>query len=383
MKNFFTIIIASIFILFSVCDIHAQGDENRLARPEWQLRADLEFQIACYKAKDMLCREIIRSIDAESESGSQPLRLKEIAALLELSSDQVPSSLPIHKASLAYIENRKAAVIAWLKTYKTKGRELSKMALDRERAFAFEQSERLKVMYEKTVEEPSESSSDSVVENLKAASEPTSEPKVDAKFREVTCKSIQFLIEELESYFATEIKGDTTAAKQTAVAVRDKAMLATIDKQPSWFLTFPIQDIRLVGEGLELTLDEPLELAVVREKTENRFIIVHEFWRTSTKSPTIIRKWKSIKRGDLLRVRLDVQVQSQSRESNRSEYAGNADRSVSLFSLYKLRSPGESGLSQFANPLTGKKVEVGEPLGFFEIKKSLDMQIVKSTPKAD
>ena len=331
----------------------------------------------------MLCREIIRSIDAESESGSQPLRLKEIAALLELSSDQVPSSLPIHKASLAYIENRKAAVIAWLKTYKTKGRELSKMALDRERAFAFEQFERLKVMYEKTVEEPSESSSDSVVENLKAASEPTSEPKVDAKFREVTCKSIQFLIEELESYFATEIKGDTTAAKQLAVAARAKAMLATIDKQPSWFLTFPIQDIRLVGEGLELTLDEPLELAVVREKTENRFIIVHEFWRTSTKSPTIIRKRKSIKRGNLLRVRLDVEVHSQSREINRSEYAGNADRSVSLFSLYKLRSPGESGLSQFANPLTGKKVEVGEPLGFFEIKKSLDMQIVKSTPKAD
>ncbi len=375
--------IASAFFLFSVCVIRAQDDENRLARPEWQLRADLEFQLACQKAKDELCREIIRSIDTEAEPGSQPLRLKEIAALLELSSDQVPSSLPLHNASLAYIENRKAAVIAWLKTYKAKGRELSKLALDRERAFAAEQSERLKEMAEKTVEEPDESTSASVVENSKAASEPTSEPKVDTKFREVTCKSIQFLIEERESYYSIEIKGDTTAAKQLAVAAREKAMHAAIDKQPSWFLTFPIQDIQLVGEGLALTLDEPLELAVVREKTENRFIIVHEFWRTYTKSPTIIRRWKSIKRGDLLRVKLDVQVQSQSRESNRREYAGEADRNDSLFSLYKLRSPGESGLSPFANPHTGKKAEVGKPLGFFEIKKSLDMQIIKATPKSD
>jgi len=73
-----------LFTHFFCCCICAHEDENRLARPEWQLRADLEFQLACQKAKDMLCRDIVRSLDAEAEPGSQPLRLKEIAALLEL-----------------------------------------------------------------------------------------------------------------------------------------------------------------------------------------------------------------------------------------------------------------------------------------------------------
>jgi len=85
LKYLHTITIASAFFLFSLCDIRAaQEDENRLARPEWQLRADLEFQLACQRAKDMLCREMVRSLDAEAEPGSQPLRIKEIAALLEL-----------------------------------------------------------------------------------------------------------------------------------------------------------------------------------------------------------------------------------------------------------------------------------------------------------
>jgi len=61
-----------LFTHFFCCCICAQEDENRLARPEWQLRADLEFQLACQKAKDMLCRDIVRSLDAEAEPGSRP-----------------------------------------------------------------------------------------------------------------------------------------------------------------------------------------------------------------------------------------------------------------------------------------------------------------------
>jgi len=220
--------VAVVFILFYCCDGRSQEDENRLARPEWQLRADLEFQLACQKAKDVLCRDIVRAIDEDTESGSQPTGLKEIAKLLELSNDQVPVSLPLHAASLTYVENRKAAVTALLKTYKAKGRQLSKMTLDREKAFAAEQSERLKGLAENAVEHPSDTSSDSVVENseevTQEVTEATSEPKADSKLREVTCKSIQFLIEERLSYYETEIKGDTTAAKQLAVLARDKAM---------------------------------------------------------------------------------------------------------------------------------------------------------------
>ena len=200
MKYLSTITIASAFFLFSLCDIHAvQDDENRLARPEWQLRADLEFQLACQKAKDILCREIVRSIDADSESESQPLRLKEIAALLELSTDQVPSSLPIHKASLAYIENRKAAVIAWLKTYKAKGRELSKIALDREREFASSQSERLKGMAEKAVEEPKK---------------PSTQPRVDSSDLKSKIIEIDSLFRASEKEFAS---AKTTADKHDAL----------------------------------------------------------------------------------------------------------------------------------------------------------------------
>ena len=213
--------------LFFLCDIRAaQEDENRLARPEWQLRADLEFQLACQKAKDM-------------------------------------------------------------------GRELSKLALDLEKAFAAQQSERLKGLAEKTVEEPSETSSDLVVENSESVSKRMPEPKAESKLREVTCKSIQFLIEERSRYHALEIKGDTTAAKQLAVVARDKAMLAMIDKQPSWILSFPILDIRLGEKDLVLTLDEPLELADVRDRTENRFVILHEFGQASVTSPNYDERKRS------------------------------------------------------------------------------------------
>ena len=183
---------AIVFFFVFCCGVKAQEDENRLARPEWQLRADLEFQLACQRAKDILCRDIVRSIDADSESGSQSSRLKEISALLELSSDQVPSSLPQHKASLAYVESRKAAVIAWLKTYKTKGRELSKMALDREKAFAADQSELLD-MSEKTVEEPKK---------------PTTPPTVDRS-------DLRSKIIEIDRLFRASEK-EFTSAKTTA-----------------------------------------------------------------------------------------------------------------------------------------------------------------------
>ena len=202
MKNKFGVlspIIAIVFNLFFYCCSYSQEDENRLSRPEWQLRADLEFQLACQKAKDILCREIVRSIDADSESESQPLRLKEIAALLELSTDQVPSSLPIHKASLTYIENRKAAVIAWLKTYRAKGRELSKIALDRERAFASSQSERLKGMAEKAVEEPKK---------------PSTQPRVDSSVLKSKIIEIDSLFRASEKEFAS---AKTTADKDDAL----------------------------------------------------------------------------------------------------------------------------------------------------------------------
>ena len=147
----------------------------------------------------MLCREIIRSIDSDSESASRPLRLKEIAELLELSGDQVPLVLPIHHASLAYIENRKAAVIAWLKMYKAKGRELSKLALDRERVFANEQSVRLTGMAEKAVKE---------------IKKPSTQPSVDRSDLKSKIIEIDRLFRASEKEFAS---AKTTADKHDAL----------------------------------------------------------------------------------------------------------------------------------------------------------------------
>lgn len=101
-----------------------------------------------------MCREIVRSHADDPAADKKQLLLEELAKLLELSGDRVPSYLPVHDASSKYVEDRKAAVVVWLKMYRMNCKELPKTALDRERTFAVEQTKRLTQANDKIAEKP-------------------------------------------------------------------------------------------------------------------------------------------------------------------------------------------------------------------------------------
>ena len=113
----------------------AQDTKQGLARPEWQLRADLEFRLACQSSLQKLCMEVIQTHQKDPTDPANLKLLTVAGKLLETTDGKLPAILPEHPASIEYVNARKAAVIEWNKAYKAKGRDLPAVALDSERKF--------------------------------------------------------------------------------------------------------------------------------------------------------------------------------------------------------------------------------------------------------
>ncbi len=222
-------------LLFFALVALAQDEPSMLNRPGWQANADLDFQLACQKAKDKLCREFVRSIADNPATETKQLLLDELAKLLELAGDGLPSYLPVHDASSKYVEDRKAAVIAWLKMYRKNGKELPKTALDRERAFAAEQTKRLTNAHDEVEEKP----------NAPATKLIGGQPDLKSKIVEID----KLLKDSRREVAATK----TTADRQDALIkhaeiVHDWAETQT-ELQPDWDFEVVVNDVAKVGDG--------------------------------------------------------------------------------------------------------------------------------------
>jgi hypothetical protein len=273
----------------------AQDSKQGLARPEWQMRADLEFRLACQASLQKLCLELI---ETHSKNPSDPANAKllEVAKeLLETTDGKLPPTLPEHPASAEYIQSRKTAVIEWNKAYKAKGRELPAVALDNERRF--------QESYRDKTEPPVNSTPDESEDNRTAGKEAKSAEK---KLEELTIKSLVSLIMEVDKYRSTKPAGDTTLEREQSKRVAKDLMTKYVDNQLDYYFTYPIKDVSGGGASLRFDIDEPVELIKTQKELNANVQLTHRRGAIDVRNIEILKLSSSIKPGDFLRVRYKV-----------------------------------------------------------------------------
>ena len=293
-----------------------------LARPEWQLRADLEFDVACQDAVSKLCREVLKSIQSDPSNTQNKELLGNTVALLEIQHNELPKILPDHTASVTYLEDRKRAASDWYKTYKSRGRDLPKATVERE--MQFQESQKLGLSKLNTANPDASKSLGDGITGRTSSSEPgmvanedisvlpavtvddeSTDLTADVVGRDSsTIKSIIATVKAIDEYRTRQIPGSTTAEKQVAVANESKALKAFIEKQPDWFLTYAIRDVSLGEKSIKLEVDDPIELQLLNQEFSNSFVMKSLRNSFELNDPTLFRKWRSIRPGQLLRIRV-------------------------------------------------------------------------------
>ena len=298
----------------------AQDTKQGLARPEWQLRADLEFRFACQSSLQKLCLEVIQTHQKDPSDPANSKRLSIAGSLLETTDGKLPTTLPEHPASIEYVKARKAAVIEWNKAYKAKGRDLPSIAIDAERKFQETYRELIQPSPSTTPgnatngnsntptlpEEPvfGNSNSDQGTEGNETGTDKKSENRLS----DATVKNAANLIKEIEKYYSTNPSGETTIEKQASSLLLKRAAFSLVEKQPDYFLTYPIEDVTSSDKQLEFRVGVPLEFEQLQKEIGTELQLVSRNKSILVQTPTILKKWKSIKPGDLLRVRMKIGV---------------------------------------------------------------------------
>ena len=256
----------------------AQDDSKQeLARPEWQMRADAEFRLACQSSLQILCLELLRSNPKDADEVANAKLIATAAELLETTAGKLPTTLPVHPSSIEYLKARKAAVIEWNKVYKSKGRDLPTVALNAEKKF---QEAHLAFIAQTTsasvVTKPGKSGTDIAAQPLESSIEGTlperssddlnhiPDKKLERRISETTVKLAVTLINETNKYLSFTPVGNTTVEKQAVSIAAKKAATSLIEKQPDFILTYPIIDVVGSEKTLTFKVDEPLEFELIR-----------------------------------------------------------------------------------------------------------------------
>lgn len=336
------------YFCFATCVISdeswGQVVDPLLMRPEWQLRADLEFDLACRNGALDLCREVLKTIQSDPSSTQAQELLGITIELLEIQQDEPPKVLPKQPASVTYLEHRKAAVSELFKTYKSKGRELPKATIDREKHFYETQKLALAPLIASEVGLADGSTSEQAgasrprtmdIGDISRKPIDVTDPELIEMATEVTgrdsstIKSVVATINALNEYRTRKFLGTTTAEKQVAEANESKALQAFIEKQPDWTFTYPIRDVSLGSKSIKLEVEDPIELKLLNQEFLN--ILVMKSLRDSLEltDPALLRKWRSIKPGQLLRIR--VKAGAEIKRTSKPEVRVGKEQLISVF----------------------------------------------------
>ena len=308
------VLLAFVITAFGSIDALARDDTiPGLERPEWQAHADLKFRNACQSALQKLCLELVQIYQRDPSLPANSDLLVDVANLLESTDGKLPKRLPDHPASIDYVKARKAAVIEWNKVYKSKGRDLPTATLEAEKNFqeAFRDPAAVlpTQMNNAAVNQPTNADSKTELDDGTIDAEPNfDDKKTDNKASEATVKNLVSLIREANKYQATNASGETTAERQASALLLKRAAYTLVEKQPDCFFTFPIKDVAARDKGLEFTVDAPIEFEQIQKSLGPEFSLSSETQKIHTKQSSILKKWKSIKPGDWLRVRFEVGV---------------------------------------------------------------------------
>ena len=296
----------------------AQETKQGLARPEWQLRADLEFRLACQSSLQKLCMEVIQTHQKDPTDLANLKFLTIAGKLLETTDGKLPTTLPEHPSSIEYVKARKAAVIEWNKAYKAKGRDLPAVALDSERKFQEAQRDFVVQSSPSKLSEsknsgangqPIPSETDSENTDLKQGADEESnstDKKLENKLSDSTVKNAANLIKEIARIQSTSPSGETTFEKQASSQVLKRAVLGLVEKQPEYFFTYPIKDVVNSGVGLTFLVEPPMEFEQLQKALGAELLLISNTDSVTVATPAILKKAKSIKPGDLLRVRFKI-----------------------------------------------------------------------------
>lgn len=323
-------------ILYLVCtfaatSVVAQESMQGLARPEWQLRADLEFRLTCQASLQKLCHDLIQTYQSAPEDPANTNLLVSVNALLETKDGKLPSKIPDHPATAEYAKERRAAFVEWSKVYKAKGRELPKLVLDAERKFQEQYQEADKdpansPPQSTTASSGTGSSSSSLgISNSKTSKRNAgnSTGNAEKKLTEATISSMVGLIQEVDKYRSYTPVGDTTLEKNTAREKARESFYNFVEAQPDSYLTYTIVDVEGAGESLTFTVEEPLEFDAIRKQIGSQLRLSNHRKVITVKTSQTQKLILPIKPGDLLWVRLIFQFDGFGRPdySNGNEFS--------------------------------------------------------------
>ena len=296
----------------------AQDTKQGLARPEWQLRADLEFRSACQSSLQKLCLEVIQTHQKDPSDPANSKLLSAVGELLETTDGKLPTGLPEHPASIEYVKARKAAVIEWNKAYKAKGRDLPSIAMDAERKF----QETHKDVNDPLPNAMKENGKSGNVNNQSAptASESKSSRtkrvagnelrNAEKKLEETTIKSATSLIKEIDKYRSKKPVGDTTFERDLAKRTAREAVIRFAESQLDYYFNYPISDVSGDGKALVFSVDEPTEFEQLRQELGVDLQLINLSKSIRVENAEILKISSPIKPGDLLRVRFRVRFHS-------------------------------------------------------------------------
>ncbi len=325
-------LILSLVCIFAASSVVAQESIQGLARPEWQLRADLEFRLACQTSLQKLCHDLIQTHQSDPDNPANAELLASVNELLTTKDGKLPTKIPDHPASIAYARERRAAVVEWSKVYKARGRDLPKHVLDAERKF--------QEQYQEADEEPlnspppsttaassgtvsSSSSADISSGKATKRNAGSSTRKAEKKLTEATINSMVRLIQEIDKYRSFTPIGDTTLEKNTSRENARKSFINFFEIQPDYYFTYPIIDVAGEGGSLTFTVEEPLEFDEIRKQVGSHLRLSHHRKTITVKTSQTPKLVLPIKPGDLLWVRLTIQFDGFGRPdySNGNEFS--------------------------------------------------------------
>ena len=288
-----------IFLVFTttVATAIAQDTKQGLARPEWQLRADLEFRLACQSSLQKLCLEVVQTHQKDPSNPTSLQLISVAGSLLETTDGKLPATLPEHPASIEYVNARKAAVIEWNKAYKAKGRDLPTLAMEKERKFQESYRDKSEPLKNSTPDAKNGEATRTTASNSK---------NNEKKLEETTIRSLASLIKEVDKYRSTKPTGDTTLEREQSKRIAREVMLQYVDRQPHYCFTYPIKDVSGGGESLTIDVAEPMEFRLLRKELNPDLQLTHHRNSIKVTNAEILKMSSSIKPGDYLRLRFKV-----------------------------------------------------------------------------
>lgn len=334
--------------------VFGQDSRTNLTRPDWQLRAELEFKLRLQQANRELCGELFAEMETASQTRqtSEAQNLRQILpSLFKLVDDQPPTSLPDSPASVVYIDTRQAAFVEYSKVLGEHSRQPTDSIVAREANLQKEMRASFRSSIQAKESNPNSTS---------AFANPSNDSSVisaipDVIAHQATVKNMAICMRRLIAFAEFVAEGDTSAEKSRALELESRKVQEFFKKQKEWTLHYPIRDVTLASKSISIKVDSPIEFAQLQIDNPDLQAWISSKTTWSSSSAAIVRRWDTIKPNDYLRITASIALNRDTlfKYSSRTE-----DRSKQAFqrSVYDIGwTPSTSNSRSFEFEIVKKR----------------------------